>query len=263
MKLEAKLTLNSDEKMFANPRRMLLLAKIADVGSISKAAKLAGISYKAAWDAVDDMNRQSEQPLVERAVGGKGGGGANLTKIGHRLLKLYAMLEEIQSRALNALQDETVPLDSLLSVVSQFSAQSSARNQFIGTVSAISSQAVNDHVAIQLTENIAMVAEVTHSSSQRLGLVCGKEVMVMIKAPAVCVQPATEPFSAEVNCLVGTTVEHHQSEQLTEWVVDLGDGLEICGVQAAEKMASPFQAGEAVNIVVDAAQILLATIDES
>lgn len=262
MKLEAKLTLNSDEKMFANPRRMLLLAKIADVGSISKAAKLAGISYKAAWDAVDDMNRQSEQPLVERAVGGKGGGGANLTKIGQRLLKLYAMLEEIQSRALNALQDETVPLDSLLSVVSQFSAQSSARNQFIGTVIEISPQAVNDHIAVRVTENITMIAEVTHSSSQRLGLVCGKEVILMIKAPAVSIIPVGAKSRTEVNHLMGTIIEHHQSEQLTEWVTDLGDGIEICGVQAADKMATSFLAGEAVNVVVDAAQILLATIDE-
>jgi len=85
---------------------------------------------------------------------------------------------------------------------------------------------------------------------------------VMIKAPAVSIIPVGAKSRTEVNHLMGTIIEHQQSEQLTEWVTDLGDGIEICGVQTADKMATSFLAGEAVNVVVDAAQILLATIDE-
>ena len=59
---------------FGGAGRIGLLAQIAESGSISKAAKAIGMSYKAAWDAIDIMNNLAGQPLVERTVGGKGGG---------------------------------------------------------------------------------------------------------------------------------------------------------------------------------------------
>lgn len=61
------------------PQRIALLAQIAELGSITRAAKAVGISYKGAWDAIDELNNLAERPLVERSVGGKGGGGARLT----------------------------------------------------------------------------------------------------------------------------------------------------------------------------------------
>ncbi|NVP01685.1 LysR family transcriptional regulator, partial [Photobacterium damselae subsp. damselae] len=56
MKLDAQLTLFENGKTFANPRRIALLKAIAQTGSISQGAKVAGLSYKAAFDAVKDMN---------------------------------------------------------------------------------------------------------------------------------------------------------------------------------------------------------------
>ena len=60
MNLEAQLILTMDQKVFANPRRMALLAAIAEAGSVSQGAKQAGMSYKAAWDAVKDMNQRAK-----------------------------------------------------------------------------------------------------------------------------------------------------------------------------------------------------------
>ncbi len=76
MQAEILLTLKLQQKLFADPRRISLLKHIALSGSISQGAKDAGISYKSAWDAINDMNQLSEHMLVERATGGKGGGGA-------------------------------------------------------------------------------------------------------------------------------------------------------------------------------------------
>ena len=42
------------------------------------AAKRAGLSYKAAWDAIDELNNLADQPLVERSVGGRGGSRASV-----------------------------------------------------------------------------------------------------------------------------------------------------------------------------------------
>lgn len=59
MQAEILLTLKLQQKLFADPRRISLLKHIALSGSISQGAKDAGISYKSAWDAINDMNQLS------------------------------------------------------------------------------------------------------------------------------------------------------------------------------------------------------------
>jgi molybdate transport system regulatory protein len=71
MQAEILLTLKLQQRLFADPRRIALLKQIDQTGSISQGAKHAGISYKSAWDAINEMNQLSEQPLVDRATGGK------------------------------------------------------------------------------------------------------------------------------------------------------------------------------------------------
>ena len=77
--------------------RIVLLERIREYGSISKAAKSMEMSYKHAWDLVDSMNRQSKNPLVEKISGGRGGGGTRLTESGEKAIaafwNLYARLE--------------------------------------------------------------------------------------------------------------------------------------------------------------------------
>lgn len=124
MQAEILLTLKLQQKLFADPRRISLLKHIALSGSISQGAKDAGISYKSAWDAINDMNQLSEHMLVERATGGKGGGGAVLTRYGQRLIQLYDLLGQIQQKAFDVLSDDdALPLDSLLAAISRFSLQ--------------------------------------------------------------------------------------------------------------------------------------------
>ncbi|WP_038820465.1 winged helix-turn-helix domain-containing protein, partial [Pseudomonas savastanoi] len=61
------------QHMVHRPQRIALLQHIAEQGSITRAAKSAGLSYKAAWDAIDELNNLAQKPLVERSVGGRGG----------------------------------------------------------------------------------------------------------------------------------------------------------------------------------------------
>ena len=61
----------------------------------------------------------------------------------------------------------------------------SARNQLTGTVSAVAMGAVNDEVELTLAGGAKLVAIVTHSSQQALGLAKGKEALALIKAPGV------------------------------------------------------------------------------
>ncbi len=134
MQADILLTLKLHDKIFADPRRIALLKQVAQTGSISQGAKLAGISYKSAWDAINEMNQLGDGLLVERATGGKGGGGAQVTPYGARLIALYDLLGQIQQKAFDALSDDALPLDSLLAAIARFSLQTSARNQWFGRV---------------------------------------------------------------------------------------------------------------------------------
>ncbi|WP_241000158.1 winged helix-turn-helix domain-containing protein, partial [Pseudomonas viridiflava] len=79
---------------------------IAEQGSITRAAKSAGLSYKAAWDAIDELNNLAHRPLVERSVGGRGGGGATLSAEGERILRLYQRLQALQAQVLEAAESD-------------------------------------------------------------------------------------------------------------------------------------------------------------
>ena len=56
-------------------KRIDILRRLQDAGSISEAARRAGVSYKAAWQAIDILSNLAGTPLVEKVVGGAGGGG--------------------------------------------------------------------------------------------------------------------------------------------------------------------------------------------
>ncbi|TWI56746.1 molybdate transport system regulatory protein [Pseudomonas duriflava] len=159
------------------PQRIALLAQIAEQGSITRAAKAAGLSYKAAWDAIDELNNLAGQPLVARSVGGKGGGGARLTLEGERLLTLYRRLEALSATVLGSV-GQAEDLDRL----NRLMLQTSARNQLHGEVVSITPQGHNDLIAINLPGPLPVQARITHESTERLNLAPGRNVIVLIKA---------------------------------------------------------------------------------
>jgi len=86
--------IDGTEGTFLGHGRVVLLERIREYGSITKAAKAMEMSYRHAWDLVDSMNRQAERPFVELATGGKGGGGARVTEDGERAIQLFWRFSE-------------------------------------------------------------------------------------------------------------------------------------------------------------------------
>jgi len=92
--LKGKIWIEGREGTFLGYGRIILLEKIRELGSISKAAKALNMSYRQAWRLVSSMNRQAKEPLVETQVGGKSGGGARLTKAGERAIEQFRKIQE-------------------------------------------------------------------------------------------------------------------------------------------------------------------------
>lgn len=93
LEIRAKAWITVGDETFLAYGRVVLLEKIRECGSISAAARAIGMSYRRAWWHVETMNRLAKRPLVETAVGGKGGGGTRLTPEGEEAVRLYRALD--------------------------------------------------------------------------------------------------------------------------------------------------------------------------
>jgi molybdate transport system regulatory protein len=101
---------SDDGTIVLGPGKADLLEAIARTGSIRAAADELGMSYMRAWTLVRTMNAAFRNPLVEKVRGGTDQGGAQLTKSGETVLRLYRKMEEKAARAVEPLwvklQDE-------------------------------------------------------------------------------------------------------------------------------------------------------------
>jgi molybdate transport system regulatory protein len=98
--LSIRLTLAPGQMI--GPGKIALLEGVRAEGSISGAARAMGMSYKRAWELVDEMNSMFVQPAVLTSKGGKAGGGALLSDLGAELIRAYRALEEASLRVFHA-----------------------------------------------------------------------------------------------------------------------------------------------------------------
>ncbi|MCX2200237.1 molybdenum-dependent transcriptional regulator [Pantoea agglomerans] len=259
MEAELSLHIRLQQKLFADPRRIELLKRVQQTGSISQGAKLAGISYKSAWDAINEMNQMADETLVERATGGKGGGGATLTRYGERLIQLFQLMEQIQQKAFDALQQDTLPLDSLLAAIARFSLQTSARNQLFGTVVSNDAQQVVQHLLIQLADGVTLLnVALTQRSADRLQLAAGKEVLVLIKAPWIRI---SRDAAQDDNQLAATVSAIEPGEQMSEVLMKLPSGETLCATLSNDQLQQlNLQPGDAVIASFNAEHAIVATL---
>ncbi|QIQ21748.1 TOBE domain-containing protein [Zophobihabitans entericus] len=256
---EILLTLKRNQQLFADPRRIALLKQIDKTGSLSQAAKIVGVSYKTAWDAIHEMNQLSLHPLVNSMTGGKGGGGAQLTAYAVRFIQLYDLLTTIQHNAFNILSDDDAPLDNLLAATARLSLQTSARNQLYGTISDVISNTVYSQVIIMLNDQQTVIkVNVTRRSIDRLQLSKNKAVILLIKAPAVAISLTN---SLSENSFKATIKQIRQDNIWSELDLSLSDDVVICATKLTQEFqALNLQLNQTVYINIHPENIIIATL---
>ena len=240
IRIGSALSVHTRGGALGNKRWMDLLASVGETNSISAAAKVVGLTYKAAWDAIDAMNNLSDQPLVQRSVGGKGGGGTRLTAKGQQLVKTFRMIEEENTRFMDALNAHVKNVDRDLGILGRLTMLTSARNHFAGKVSRIKTGSVNDEVQIKLTGGDKLVSIITHESLENLGLKVGTSVVALVKASSVIVaidDDAPLRVSAR-NRLTGTISRLVKGAVNTEVVIDVKGGNSVAAVITNEAVKS-------------------------
>lgn len=75
------------------PGKIDLLEQIAALGSIAAGGRAMSMSYRRAWELVEELNRMFGKPVVDSKSSGKRGGGATLTPLGLSLISRYRAME--------------------------------------------------------------------------------------------------------------------------------------------------------------------------
>ncbi len=99
LRVRSKIWLEVKGQSFLGDGRYRLLSAIQRNGSISAAARQLGLSYRKVWAQLQAMEAAAPFPLMERRVGGKGGGAASLTP---EALKLMQQFMEMRTRVNDA-----------------------------------------------------------------------------------------------------------------------------------------------------------------
>lgn len=210
----------------ASDKRIDILRRIGQLGSISEAARSAGVSYKAAWQAIETLTNLARTPLVEKMVGGAGGGGAGLTAAGWRVLQAADAVAQARQQALEKLNAEDPAVEPAIDRAA-LGLRTSMRNQFpcrIGTTRTAGGQTL---VQLLLGEGLSLQASITRVSAQLLGLKPGLEVLAMCKATSV--QLSTRPpASDEANALPGQITRASRTAG-GECTLGLAHGLQLVG----------------------------------
>jgi molybdate transport system regulatory protein len=260
IELHGALWLAVDGRDLGGHGRIGLLRAIVEHGTLTAAAQAIGLSYKAAWDAVQTMNELAGQPLVQRVTGGRGGGSSQLTPHGLRLLQRYEQVAALHRRFVQRLERAAMDLDKELSVLEVLDMKTSARNQWPGVVSAIRAGAVNDEVEVELPSGLRLSAIITRESTEAMGLRVKQPVIAMVKASSVLL--ATGLGDAKLsarNRIDGTVAKVVPGAVNAEVTLQAHAGtLVVAIVTQASASGLGLQPGSAASALVKASDVILA-----
>ena len=234
----------------ATAKRIDILRRIGDVGSISEAARGAGVSYKAAWQAIETLSNLAGVVLVEKAVGGAGGGGALLTAAGRQLLQAADMLARARAEVLQQLAQGSG--GQLAQGLAALGLRTSMRNQLPCQVQALVPCGAAMRVVLLLAGGGTLLARITQESAQLLGLHPGQAVLALCKATAVRVVRESLPREGE-NRLAGVVSRVATADE-GEVSLLLAGGLQLVGFALGE---APDE-GDAMLAMVDESAVVVA-----
>ena len=239
-------------------KRIRLLEAIAETGSITSAAKRVGLSYKAAWEAVDTMNNLSKNPLVVRVTGGSGGGGTTLTPLGVEVVAHYSVLKKEYERFLNQIYTIGNFEMNSLKHIQRIAMQISARNQLMGKIGEIKQAKVNAEVSIVLKSGVVLVSTITNSAVEELGLEIGDEVVGIIKASSVLISNTLEIATSARNKLGGVITDIKLGDVNAQVSVDIGQNDVVVATITSESVKHlGLSVGKKVCAIIKSSSILI------
>lgn len=250
----------SDESTLEKDPIISLLQAVAETGSINKAAKAIGFSYKATWERIETINNLSSTPLITRKTGGSGGGGTILTKDGEAFLERASLFRSELQKLVSFFHDTPKEAYAMLRTLRGMEMKISARNVWLGNVTKIEKGTVNSVVTLSLKGKDTIVSTITDNSVQRLGLEPGKEIYAIVKAPSVMLSCDVDPKKISArNVLQGTVNRIEAGAVNDEVTIDIAGSNTVTSILTSESVRSlGLEAGTKVSAIIKASSVLLA-----
>lgn len=237
-----------------------LLHKLDQTGSINSAAKAVGVSYKFAWQKLDQLNNIVSYPLINKQAGGSGGGGTVLTDEGHQLIRYVKLLEKEFSQFMEFFSGNPEDALSTLKTLRRLEMKISGRNVWVGQVIDIEQGVVNSVVNIRLKGGDKISSMITDNSVQRLELSPGKEVLAIVKASCVLLGMDIDPDQISArNILTGTIANILSGAVNDEVTLDLPGGSTVTSIITSSSVKRlEMMEGNSLSAVIKASDVLLA-----
>jgi molybdate transport system regulatory protein len=261
MSIEALVSLTGEHARAVGRDRIRLLEAVGREGSITAGAKAVGLTYKAAWDALDAMANLFGQPLLATRTGGKTGGGSVLTPTAVRVIEAFHRLEAELARMVRMLEPQLAGTGiSPLNLMSGFLMKTSARNALRGTVTRITADAITSEVGVSVSGDTTIHALITNDSVRDLGLCVGRDAIVLIKASFVLIAPGdSAPSISTRNCVPGTVTRCETGTVSAEVVLDIGGGKTLAAtITSHSAKALGLAPGRPACALFDASHVLIA-----
>ena len=250
----------------AADKRIEILRRIGTDGSISEAARGVGVSYKAAWQALETLSNLAGTALVEKVVGGKGGGGAVLTLAGRRVLDAATKLNQARADVLALLDSETegetggarTNTAQGAPSLAAMGLRTSMRNQFPCRVDTLEDLQGLVKVGLKLPNNSVFFSRVTRESVELLGLHAGLPVLALCKATAVHMAASidtTAAITTYANVFVGTVSRASDNAQDNEVALQLDTNINLVGFCDS---SAKLQVGQTAMASIEASGIVIA-----
>jgi len=230
LEISSSLTFVTSKETVILDKRIKLLEEIKKSGSISKASKAVPLSYKAAWEAVDTMNNLCEKPVVTKVKGGKNGGGTVVTEYGNRLIESFYKLKAYQDEFIKKLSQSIDFDNGTVENLERISMEISARNMLLGEIETICFSDVNAEVILNLKNSKKIVANITKSSVNSLGLEKGSIVKAIVKSSSVILSKSSQIALSARNILEGKVSKIHSESINSEICLELGESQTLVSV---------------------------------
>lgn len=257
--LDAELTLRIGDALLANAKRVELLRQIGLTENLTKAAKIAGYSYKGAWDTIEQMTQLTGGSLLERHAGGKGGGRTRLTGRGRQLLKNFTLIQGEHARFIERLNRLANGLDADYAVQTGIAMKTSARNQFGAIIVSITQGPVNDEIGLMIGSGMMLVSSITHDSCRDLMLDIGAKVYALIKASSIELHATDEPLPEKRNVFDGNVQVLTRGEHRSELGISIDCGTPLVCTAANAKIDQLDLAVDArIRCEIDPSSVIIA-----